>query len=97
LLPKWGQARREECSLVVPNKRRATQHGAILGATPILIRTGDGATPSQSELARSWVTARLCGMATPRSLRLVSHQTDRRRADPICVNRPFFKRLESKR
>jgi hypothetical protein len=55
---------------------------------PILIKTGDGPTAVQSDRARSCVTARLCGMATPRSLRLVSRQSDHRRVDPICVIRP---------
>ncbi len=79
LPPNWCQARREEYSLVIPNKRRATRLGPNLGATR---RAGVA-------LARSGVTPRLCGMTTSRSLRLVSRQSGHRRVDQICVNRPL--------
>ncbi len=85
LPPKWGQARREEHSLVIPNKRRATRHGPNLGATPVLEKT----QWAGAALARSGVTARLCGMTTSRSLRLVSPQSGHRRVDQNCVNRPL--------
>ena len=65
--------------MVIPNKRRATRHGPILGATR---RAG-------AALARSGVAPRLCGMTTSHSLRLVSRQSGHRRVDQICVNRPL--------
>ncbi len=82
--PKWGQARREERSLVIPIKRRATRHGPVLGATPFLETTqGDGA-----DLARSGVPPRSCRMTTSRSLRLASRQSGHQRVDQLCIDRP---------
>jgi hypothetical protein len=84
LPPKRGQARREERSLVIPNKRRATRHGPFLGAA-----RRAGAASVQSDLPRYGVAPRSYGMTTSRSLRLVSRQSGHWRVDLICINRPL--------
>jgi len=75
---KSAQVRREEKSLVYPNKRRATQHGWISTAT----RRDEAIFP------QFCVVARLYSVTKLRSRRLVLHKNGRRRNRLISGSGP---------